>query len=306
VKKNESAMLPFLQQKIAARKLIIYSDDSSENHPLNAAELTNDTGFTLDGGPITVFDAGAYAGEALVETIKAKDKRFISYGVDLGTRISANEDSRADNVRSLHAHNGVLTTKSARVTKETYAVHNVDARAKTLIIEYPVRAGYTLIDTAKPIETAADVYRFEVKVPASGDVTFPVSEENVYDQSTQVSSLNPAGLLVYIQNKSISDAARRQLQQIADLKTQIVAADAERRRVDADIASTMVDEQRNRDNIASLSQVSNQQQLVQDYARKLADQEVSIAKSRDRQKELDQQKTQLQTQLNGLIDKLEF
>ena len=306
VKKNESTMLPFLQQEIAARKLIIYSEDSSEDHPLNAAELTNDTGFTLDGGPITVFDEGAYAGEALVETIKAKDKRFISYGVDLGTRISTNEDSRADNVRSLHAHNGVLTTKSARVMKETYTIHNVDARAKTLIIEHPVRPGNTLIDTAKPIETATDVYRFEVKVPASGDVTFPVSEENIYDQSTQVSSLNPAGLIVYVQNKSISDAARRQLQQISDLKTQIVAADAERRRVDADIASTMVDEQRNRENIASLSQVSNQQQLVQDYARKLADQEVSIAKSRDRQKELDQQKTQLQTQLNGLIDKLEF
>jgi hypothetical protein len=49
VKKNESAMLPFLQQKIAARKLIIYSDSSRPN-PLNAAELTNDTGLTLDGG----------------------------------------------------------------------------------------------------------------------------------------------------------------------------------------------------------------------------------------------------------------
>jgi hypothetical protein len=305
VKKNESAMLPFLQQKIAARKLIIYSDTSRPN-PLNAAELTNDTGLTLDGGPITVFDAGAYAGEALVETIKAKDKRFISYGVDLGTRISTNQDSRTDHVRSLRAHNGMLTSTNAVVSKKTYAIHNVDARAKNLIVEYPVRSGYTLIDTAKPIETARDVYRFEVKVPASGDVTFPVTEENVYDQSTQVSSLNPDGLLVYIQNKSISDTARRQLQQISDLKTQIVATDAERRRVDADIQSTTSDEQRNRENIASLSQVSNQQQLVQDYARKLADQEVSIAKSRDRQKELDQQKTQLQTQLNGLIDKLEF
>ena len=30
----------------------------------------------------------------LVETIKAKDKRFISYGVDLGTRISTNQDSQ--------------------------------------------------------------------------------------------------------------------------------------------------------------------------------------------------------------------
>lgn len=306
VKKNESAMLPFLQQKISARKLIIYSEDDDETNPRNAAELTNDTGMTLDGGPITVFDAGAYAGEALVETIKAKDKRFISYGVDLGTRISTNQDSSTDNVRSLRAHNGILTTKSARVTKETYTIHNVDARAKNLIIEYPVQKGYTLIDTAKPVETAADVYRFEVKVPASGDVTFPVSTENVYDQTTQVSSLNPTGLAVYIQNKSISDAGRRQLQQISDLKTQIAATDAERRQVDADVAATTNDEQRNRQNIASLSQVSSQQQLVQDYARKLADQEVSIAKSRDRQKELDQQKTQLQTQLNGLIDKLEF
>jgi hypothetical protein len=305
VKKNESAMLPFLQQKISARKLIIYSDTSRSN-PLNAAELTNDTGQTLDGGPITVFDAGAYAGEALVETIKAKDKRFISYGVDLGTRISTSQDSRTDLVRSLHAKNGVITTTNAVVSKKTYAVHNVDPRAKTLIVEYPVRAGYTLVNTTKPVETARDVYRFEVKVPASGDATFPVTEENVYDRQLQVSSLTPDTMTVYIQNQGISDAARRQLQQIADLKTRIAATDAEKGRVTADIQSATQDEQRLRENIASLSQVSGQQQLVQDYARKLADQEVAIAKSRDRQKELDQQRSQLQTQLNGLISGLDF
>ena len=305
VKKNESAMLPFLQQKISARKLIIYSDTSRPN-PLNAAELTNDTGLTLDGGPITVFDGGAYAGEALVETIKAKDKRFISYGVDLGTRITTNLDSRSDNVRSLRAHNGMLITKNAVISKTSYTIHNIDPRGKTLIIEYPVRPQFQLVDTAKPIETARDVYRFEVKVPASGDVTFPITVENVYDQQTQVSNMNPDSLVVYIRNQNVSDSARRQLQQISDLKTQIVASDSERKRVDADIDSTTRDEQRNRDNIASLSQVAGQQQLVQEYARKLADQEVSIAKSHDRQKELDQQKTQLQSQLNNLIDKLEF
>ena len=31
VRKGESAMLPFLQQKIAARKLLIYSDPRSQN-----------------------------------------------------------------------------------------------------------------------------------------------------------------------------------------------------------------------------------------------------------------------------------
>ena len=98
VRKSESAMLPFLQQKIAARKLLVYSDQSSQ-HPTNAAELTNATGKTLDGGPITVFDGGAYGGEALVETLKTGDKRLISYAVDLGTRITTQFDSRGDLVR---------------------------------------------------------------------------------------------------------------------------------------------------------------------------------------------------------------
>jgi len=45
---------------------------------------------------------------------------------------------------------------------------------------------------------------------------------------------------------------------------------------------------------------------VQDYARKLADQETQIAKLHDRENALDQQRETLQTQLNGLIEKLDF
>ena len=53
-----------------------------------------------------------------------------------------------------------------------------------------------------------------MKVPANGSLDFPVTEENVYDQQTSVSSITPDALLVYIRNKTLSDAARRQLQQI--------------------------------------------------------------------------------------------
>jgi hypothetical protein len=305
VRKDESAMMPFLQQKVSARKLIIYSDSSRPN-PFNAAELTNNTGKTLDGGPITVFDAGAYAGEALVETVKNLDKRLISYGVDLGTRISTNLDSRNDTVRELHAHNGLVVSRLSQVQKKDYSVHNVDPRAKTLIIEHPVRAGYNLIDTAKPIETARDVYRFEVKLPAGGSLDFPVSEERLYDTQTSISSLNPDGLLTYIRNKTISDTARRQLQQIADVKTQIANTDIEKRSVTDQVNNLTRDEDRNRQNITSLSSVSGQQQLVQEYARKLSDQETQIAKLQDREGALDQQHAALQSQLNGLIEKLDF
>ncbi len=101
VKKNESALLPFLQDKIEARKLLIYNNTAGE-HPVNAAEILNCTQKTLDGGPVTVFDGGAYAGEALFETLKAGDKRLIGYAVDYGTRITTRFGSGTSDLREAH------------------------------------------------------------------------------------------------------------------------------------------------------------------------------------------------------------
>jgi predicted nucleic acid-binding Zn-ribbon protein len=174
------------------------------------------------------------------------------------------------------------------------------------VIEHPVRPGYSLVDTAKPVETARDVYRFELKLPATGSLELPVTEEHVYDRQTAVSSLNPPLLLTYIRNKNIPDAARRQLQQIADLKTRIADAESESGRLDTEIRNVSNDEERTRQNITSLSQVSGQQQLVQDYARKLADAETQIAALHARRKQSDDQRAAFQTQLNTAIGKLDF
>jgi hypothetical protein len=304
VRKGESAMLPFLQQKIAARKLIIYSDQSSQ-HPTNAAELTNATGKTLDGGPITVFDAGAYGGEALVETLKAGDKRLISYAVDLGTRITTQFESKGDVVREVHLRRGILTARTAVVETKTYTIRNVDQKAKILIVEHPARPGYTLL-TPKAAETTASAYRFEVKLGPGATEKFPVSEERVYDSTFGISNLSPDVLISYTQNKSLSDAARKQLEQIATLKRQIAAADGDLRRNETETNAVIRDEERMRQNINSLNQVAGQQQQVQGYVKQLADQESRLAGLRDRTAELQRQRAALESQLNAAIEKMEF
>ncbi len=224
VKQGESAMLPFLQQKIGARKLLVYSESYGLN-PRDAAELTNNTGKTLDGGPITVYDAGTYAGEALVETLPMSDKRLISYGVDLGTRVTTAFDSSQAVVREIHFQRGILTARSAMQETKTYTIKNVDAKAKTLVIEHAQRPGYTLLER-KPSETTPNAYRFEVKLAASGTETFPVREEHVYDQTLSVINLTPDVLAVYVQNKSLNDGGAAQLDQIAQKKREVAANDA--------------------------------------------------------------------------------
>ena len=304
VKKGESAMLPFLQQKVNTRKLLIYSENFGL-HPMDAAEITNSTTKTLDGGPITVYDAGSYAGEALVETLKAGDKRLIGYGVDLGTRISTQWDSARDMVREIHFRRGVLTTRSAVEEVKTYTIKNVDAKAKTLIIEHTQRPGYKLLNQ-KSMETTATAYRFEVKLSPSATETFPVKEERIYDQSIAFSSLTPDAIATWIQNKALSDAGRRQLEQIAAKKREVADNDAALKRAESELNELTQDQGRIRSNIQSLNNVSGQQDQVQQYARQLAATEAKLAALRDTQSKLRRQKTTLESELNALIERVDF
>ncbi len=266
VKQGQSAMLPFLQQKLGARKLLIYSESYGLN-PMNAAELTNSTGKTLDGGPITVYDASSYAGEALVETLKSGDKRLISYGVDLGTRITTKIDSSAANVREIHMRRGILTTRNAIQETKTYTINNVDAARKTLIIEHPLRQGYALLSEIKPKELTSTAQRFEVAIGGKATETFVVREERVYDQTSSVTNATPDVLVAMTQGRPLSAAGRTQLDRILAKKREIAANQAQVQTAQTALTNLTNDQKRFRDNIGSLRGVAGQEQLVQQYAR---------------------------------------
>jgi hypothetical protein len=305
VKKGESAMLPFLQQKVGARKLLIYREGFGVN-PQNAAELANSTGKTLDGGPITVYDSGSYAGEALVETVKAGDKRLISYGVDLGTRITTKFDSSKNVIREIHANRGNLTSKYALEEVRTFNIKNVDPKAKTLIVEHPQRQGYKLLEPAKATETTPSANRFEVKLAPSVTDTFVLREERIYDQTTSVTSMTPDAISVWLENKVLSATGRRQLEQIADKKRDIANNDAALKQADSSIADLTQDQTRVRSNIQSLNNVKNQQDLVQQYASQLAANETKMVALRDTQSDLRRKKTALESELAAMMEKLDF
>jgi len=304
IRQNESAMLPFLQQQIAARKLLIYSDHGSQ-HPTNAAELANNTGKTLDGGPITVYDGGVYGGEALMETLKSSDKRLISYAVDLGTRVTEAFGSKQAIIREIHAGHGMMTTKLASEETRTYTVRNVDQKAKTLIVEHPLRPGYTLLNQ-KPPEKTPNNYRFEIQLASGATQEFPVSEERIYDQQVAVTNLTPDVILSYVRNRILSDAGRRQLQAIANQKSLTAENDRALQEAGGKVRELTTDEDRIRQNIGSLNNVSGQQQQVQNYARQLDAHEQQLATLRDRQSELQKKKSALQAELDRLMDALSF
>ncbi|HTP88428.1 MAG TPA: hypothetical protein VMJ34_15845, partial [Bryobacteraceae bacterium] len=304
IHKNESAMLPFLQQKIAARKLLIYTSDSGQN-PMSAAELTNNSGKTLDGGPITVFVGDSYGGEALMNTVKNADKRLISYAVDLGTRIGTAEDSGDERILEVHANRGVITTRTAQRATTTYTIRNVDAKPKTLIVERPIEEDQKVL-SPKPVESTATANRFEVKLAAADTTKFQVVEESHASNTVMVASFTPDVLVSYTSQKAISEAGRAALQKIVDQKAKIAAVDESIRQNQSEVNETAQAENRLRQNIQTLNNVAGQQDQVQTWSRELAAQEVQFTKLRDQAAGLEKQKAALTNALDDMIAKLEF
>jgi hypothetical protein len=80
---RRSAMIPIVDQNIQAEKLSIFTAGEDNQHPMLASRLTNTTELRLAGGPITVFDAGAYAGDARIEYFRPGERRLVSFAQDV-------------------------------------------------------------------------------------------------------------------------------------------------------------------------------------------------------------------------------
>jgi hypothetical protein len=208
-------------------------------------------------------------------------------------------------VREIHFNRGVFSAKMAAEETRTYTARNVDQKAKTLIIEHPLRQGYTLLNQ-KPMEKTSTNYRFGIPLASNSSQEFAVAEERVYDQAYQVSNMTPDTLLVYIDNRDLPDASRRQLQRIVDQKQQVAENDRVLADTQTQIGELTSDEDRIRKNIESLNNVSGQQQQVQNYAHQLDTHEQQLATLRDKTAELQKKKTALQQELDNLMATLSF
>ena len=305
ISKGESAMLPFFREKVSGRRLLIYSESGGSQHPLNAVEVSNSTGATLDGGAITVYDAGAYAGEALIETVKDGDKRLISYAVDLGSRITTKFDSTSKLQSKFRVTRGVMTLNSVVHEVKTFTIKNVDKKAKTVVIEHPARSSYKLVGVT-PKEKTADSYRFEVAVAAGEEKIFAVTEERVVANRVGLANMNHNQILAYVSNRELDAAGRAKLKEISDAQKLVADADASIARTTARLQGLEQDQGRLRNNISTLRSVTGQQQKVQEYADTLASQEGAIVAARDGLNDLRLQKDELQARVNELITNLEI
>ncbi|RPJ62478.1 MAG: hypothetical protein EHM23_02900 [Acidobacteria bacterium] len=291
--RNTSALIPILQTEMEAERVSIYRMGQDTDRPRSALALKNNSALTLEAGSLTVLDGDTYAGEALIERLKPQERRFISFGLDLGTLVNSDANERRQPVFLVRVKGGALQAHHYRDRLRTYEIRNQTNKCSVLYIEHSREAGWTLAkETQSPAETAVGHYRFRVDLAPSASSRLTVTDRQTLMDTIEVANFGPDQMSLFLSQRQVDEATRVKLTRLLEAKQKISDVQARVRRVEASVREISEDQQRLRDNLKALEGTKEARQLISRYIAKVEQQE-------DELENVCKQKSTLEVELNG-------
>jgi hypothetical protein len=299
IHKNESAMVPILQQELPATHVTLWSD--SHPTPLRAIWLENTSKLTLDSGSFSIFESGEFAGEGLLDPIHPGEKRLLSYAVDQAVKVRRGDFSQTRTLHHVTMHEGVLVETTSSETDTTYTVTNAGDETRAVMVEHTRQPRAELVSDEKPAETTATAYRFRMAVEPHKSVDLHVRERaNINDRVQIGTQMQTGDFLITIGNYSPALAER--LKPAIDAETAVADLNSKIDEIGENQKTLADDENRYRENLKALKDTATAKRFVDE----LNQAEDAIEAARKEQADLEKQRDAAQAQLDSIIAKLSF
>lgn len=299
--RQQSAMLPILTSAIDGRRVSIFNRADGIDHPMRGVELTNSTGLQLIPGPVAVFDAFTYAGDAQIGYMTLNDKRLLAYAVDLSVSAAVQDDS-TNTMRSIRIVDGFIEETRKQVQRTSFAFNNKDAaRGRTMLVETAKIQGWELAEPKKAAEETQSLYRFELTLKPSEKATFVVAQENTFLSRISVAQYDMPTLLAYASDKKASQAVIDAAKKAAAMLATMNATGARIALLVQERQSINADQNRIRQNMAS---IDHDTEVYRRYLTKFNEQEsrleVILVETANEQKTLQSQQNALNDYVRSL------
>jgi len=300
IHKNESAMVPILQQDLPAEHVTLWSE--KDPTPLRAVWLENKSKLTLDSGSFSIFESGEFAGEGLLDPIHPGEKRLLSYAADQAVRVKVTDRNSLRTLHHVQILRGSIVETYMNVESKTYSAINSGDLDRDVLIEQPRHQnGWTLDGDLKAAETSPNLYRFKLPVAAHTTAKLEVRERG------------PENNYVYL------NANQNQTTYLLDLVTRVPdALDKLKPVIDAQEALTdlnrKIDESKKTEETASADEARDRENLTalkgNDAAKRFVDElnraEDLLQTTRKQTADLEAQKKVATEKLNNLISQISF
>lgn len=300
IHKNESAMVPILQQELPASHVTLWSERMPRS--LRAIWLENNSKLTLDSGSFSIFESGEFAGEGLLDPIHPGEKRLLSYAVDQAVKVRPEGFNNTRTLKHIAVHNGVMVETTSEVSENAYTITNAGDDARDVVVEHARRPGAELASDTKPEETTANAYRFKVNVAAHETKELHVKELANLRETVAIGQKVSGDSSFLVTVSKYSPEVEGKLRPVMAAEGALETVNDKLDEVDQKQTKLTEDETRDRENLTALKGNDAAKRFVDE----LNQAEDSLQAAKKEQADLMAQRDAAQAKLDDLIAKLEF
>ncbi len=290
VPRNSSALIPVVQQYVEGERVSLYQEKHNQDFPYATVRLKNTTELTLEAGPVTVMEEGAYAGECLLDVVKPDDTRFLPYALDQSVSVVTKNELDRKPIWKLRLANSILYMYNKEISTKSYDIENLSDKKKIVYIEHLLETGWDLIETQKPEETTKNYVRFRVEVEGKNRLKLPVSQERTVSTTYHMHGLDPAAAYtqwILAQNYS-NEKFKTLLLKVQALRQELLDTARTLQEITTKIAELENAQKRARENVKSLGGESGR---FKKTIEEIEDQIVAAQKQLDQYKAISRAKT---------------
>ena len=279
IARRTSAMLPIVSTDLSGERVSIYTPGEGRN-PMRGLRFENDSGMPLLPGPISVYDAGAYAGDAQIAHTPGGAARLLAYALDSQMEIDSEQEYSSEVMSFALSSNGLVERRMRQTATTSYDLANIDEkRERTVLIEHPRMGGdWEYLGDIEPVERTDRYDRFEVTVAAGERVELVLRQQRVARSTTALSGADLADLLAYAARGKASEEVVEAVRKAAQLQAAVRSFEERLHELGRDVQSIESDHNRIRSNMRSIDRNTD---LYRRYMTRLNEQEDELEAIRD-------------------------
>ncbi|NJL05816.1 MAG: hypothetical protein HC911_13100 [Chloroflexaceae bacterium] len=276
VARGQSAMVPILSASLPCRRELLYNGRKLAEHPVASVRLANATGLTLERGPITVLDDGAYAGEAVIPFTSIGSEVIVAYAVELGIRVSEQPHNERQ-IKGIQLREDYLLIEEYDTQQTTYTLTNTLPKAASVTLEHNCRSGYTLEMPNPPDERGAEYARWLVPCPADSLTDFTVTEQRLVSRREQIRSITGVQAQQYFKQGLFDAATHKRVKAVLALYHEIEVVQRQLKRLDKEREAIFKHQQQIQANLTPLGREGSEGALRERYVAELTQFEDQLA-----------------------------
>ncbi len=290
VARGRSGMVPLASARIPGKRELLYNRVKHPKNPVASLRFKNESGLTLERGPVTVLEGADYAGEAVIDFTPSNAEVIVAFAIELGVRVTETF-GRESRLSRLSVRDGYLLMEEFSILNTIYEFKNSLDRGVNVVLEHPKASNMEFFDTPEIVEETATHARWNVPCAPASRTTFVVQERQRTSRYETVRNLDGDRLKAYLKDKFLEEKTFKGLEGVLALYRQADAMSAQLEPITRERHSIFARQGQIQGNLAPLGRDGDEGRLRARYV-------TELERMENRLNELEREEKRVQQEIN--------